>query len=67
MLDLHLLHLQKEGQEQTQEGYKFILRRKHPEATEPCSLSEVQGRNLKADIFHFKLRPSALTVGMIKC
>lgn len=67
MIDLHLLPLPGEGQKKAQEGQKFFLRRKHPEATEPCSLPEVQGWNLKADIFHFKMRPSALTVGMIKC
>lgn len=54
MLELHLLHLPRERQEEAQKGWKFILRRKDPEATEPRSLSEVHGWNLKADIFHFK-------------
>lgn len=54
MVDLDLLHLPREGQEWAQKGWKFILRRKEPEAAEPCSLSEVQGWNPKADTFHFK-------------
>lgn len=32
MLDLHLLHLPREGQEEAQEGWEFVLKRKHPEA-----------------------------------
>lgn len=54
MVNLHLLHLPGEGQEEAQKGWKFVLRRKEAEATVPCSLSEVQGWNLKADTFHFK-------------
>lgn len=53
MVDPHLLHLPRKGQEEAQKG-KFVLRRKEPEATEPCSLSEVHGWSWKADTFHFK-------------